>query len=276
MPAQVLIINPNTSASVSRLLHELALQQIGAEVAVRVQTARLGASYISDEVSYAIAGHALLDAYAFDRSQPGQRAPDAVLIGCFGDPGLLALRQLSEAPVLGLAEASMRAAHALGPYAVVTGGRAWVPMLERLAAQLALDDRLMAVQAVEKNGAQLAAQPQEAAQELADLCLQVLAGAPGLQTLLRGGAALGGLAAPVQDLLAQRGAPQVQVLDSVRSSLGALAAAARQHIAQRGALTTAASDRAVGVSGTSSLNLSTELTQLLGQPSAVNWQVLAH
>jgi allantoin racemase len=263
MPAQVLIINPNTSASVSQLLHELALRQLGREIAVRVQTARLGASYISDEVSYALAGHALLDAYALDRAQPDQLAPDAILIGCFGDPGLLALRQISPVPVLGLAEASMRAAHAKGPYAVVTGGKAWVPMLERLAAQLALDDRLVAVQAVEKTGAQLAARPQEAAQELADLCLQVLDGAPGLQTLLLGGAALGGLAAPVQGLLALRGAAQVQVLDSVGSSLGQLAAAARQHAAQRGAGLAYAPSGAAGVSTMSCLNLSAELTQLL-------------
>jgi Asp/Glu/hydantoin racemase len=264
MPAQLLIINPNTSDSVSQLLHDLAQREVGREVAVRVRTARLGASYISDEVSYAIAGHGLLDAYAFDRAQPGQPAPDAVLIGCFGDPGLLALRQISDAPVLGLAEASMRAAHALGPYAVVTGGKAWIPMLERLAAQLALDDRLLTIQAVEKTGAQLAAQPQEAAQELADLCLQVLRDAPGLQTLLLGGAALGGLAEPVQGLLARRGVAQVQVMDSVRSSLVRAADEARQHAALRGAGAAEAPARGAAVPPMSSRNLSAELSRLLG------------
>lgn len=264
MPAQLLIINPNTSAGVSRLLHDLALREVGGEVAVRVQTARLGASYISDEVSYAIAGHGLLDAYALDRAQPDQPAPDAILIGCFGDPGLLALRQISDVPVLGLAEASMRAAHAQGPYAVVTGGKAWIPMLERLAAQLALDDRLLTIQAVEKTGAQLAAQPQEAAQELADLCLHVLSGAPGLQTLLLGGAALGGLAEPVQGLLARRGAAHVQVMDSVRSSLVRAAAEARQHAALHGAGAAGAPSWGAGVSPMSSLNLSAELSRLLG------------
>ncbi len=48
VPVQVLIINPNTSDSVSQLLHTLAVRELGPEVAVRVQTARLGASYISD------------------------------------------------------------------------------------------------------------------------------------------------------------------------------------------------------------------------------------
>ena len=95
---------------------------------MRVETARLGASYISDEISFALAGHALLDAYAFDRAQLRQMPPDAVLIGCFGDPGLLGLRQLSDAPVLGLAKASLQTAHqevgANGRHAVITGGQA--------------------------------------------------------------------------------------------------------------------------------------------------------
>ena len=125
MPAQLLIINPNTSAGVSQILLQMALREASGRCEVRVQTARLGASYISDEVSFAIAGHALLDAYAFDRAQPILPPPDAVLIGCFGDPGLMALRQLSDAPVLGLAQASLQTAHASGRYAVITGGQAW-------------------------------------------------------------------------------------------------------------------------------------------------------
>ena len=125
MPAQLLIINPNTSAGVSQILLQMALREASGRCEVRVQTARLGASYISDEVSFAIAGHALLDAYAFDRAQPILLPPDAVLIGCFGDPGLMALRQLSDAPVLGLAQASLQTAHASGRYAVITGGQAW-------------------------------------------------------------------------------------------------------------------------------------------------------
>ncbi len=256
VPVQVLIINPNTSDSVSQLLHALAVRELGPEVAVRVQTARLGASYISDEVAYAIAGHGLLDAYAWDRAQPERPAPHAVLVGCFGDPGLLALRELCAAPVLGLAEASMRAAQARGRYAVVTGGQAWVPMLERLVLQLGLGEGLVSIQAVDKTGAQLAAEPELAAQELAERCLQVLAREPGLQTLLLGGAALGGLAEPVQRILVQRGAGTVQVLDSVRSSLQALAAAARHHAA-------AGAVRGGAPRPVPSVNLSAELSELL-------------
>lgn len=68
LPAQLLIINPNTSASLSAALLEHALRQAAGQCQVRVQTARLGASYISDEVSFALAGHALPDAYALHQA----------------------------------------------------------------------------------------------------------------------------------------------------------------------------------------------------------------
>lgn len=221
LPAQLLIINPNTSASVSDTMRALALREAAGRCDVRVQTARLGASYISDEVSYAIASHALLDAYAFDRAIPNLPPPDAVLIGCFGDPGLLALQQLASAPVLGLAQSSIQAAHSRGRYSVITGGQAWVPMLHRLVSQLGLGDKLASIHAVSKTGAQLAADPEAAVCELADMCEQVLAKEGALQTILLGGAALGGLSQAIELNLRARGITGVQVMDSVVSSLQA-------------------------------------------------------
>jgi allantoin racemase len=272
MPAQLLVVNPNTSASVSALLRDHALHEAAGQCQVRVRTARFGASYISDEVSFSIAGHALLDAYAFDMAQPDQQPPDAVLIGCFGDPGLLALRQLSDAPVLGLAQASLQAAHqathqvtdqttgASGRYAVITGGQAWVPMLHRLVAQLALDDTLSSIRAVDKTGAQLAACPTVAVQELADLCEDMLVKEPALNAVLLGGAALGGLAQPIQALLRQRGVGDVLLMDSVAVSLQAAIAQAKAFAARRSARTKRRSGLCLAMP---TLNLSAELQSLL-------------
>ncbi|RYF68991.1 MAG: Asp/Glu racemase, partial [Comamonadaceae bacterium] len=133
---RLLVINPNTSASVSALLHARLRAVCPAHVAFEVVTARLGAPYIASESSFAVAGHATLDAWAAATHGAGagpEREFDAVLIGCFGDPGLLALRECSAAPVTGLAEAAFRQAAARGPFAIVTGGAAWAPMLRRHA-----------------------------------------------------------------------------------------------------------------------------------------------
>ena len=108
---QLLVINPNMSAHVSALLQRHVQGAAGSHVAVRTATARFGAPYIACEASYAVAAHAALDVWAHEIAQP-QTAPDAVLIGCFGDPGLMALRESSPVPVTGLAEITPPLAHA--------------------------------------------------------------------------------------------------------------------------------------------------------------------
>jgi allantoin racemase len=182
-----------------------------------------------------------------------------VLIGCFGDPGLLALRQLSPVPVLGLAQASMQAAHARGRFAVITGGHAWVPMLHRLVAQLRLDGKLASIHAVDKTGAQLAADPQTAVRELADLCEQVLAKEGELPTILLGGAALGGMAQAIEARLRERGLMNVKLMDSVASSLQVAIVQAVAHHEQAAANTL----RADMPAPMQTLNLSSELQALL-------------
>jgi len=203
----LLVINPNTSDSVTGLLRTHVLAASAPDVAVHTVTARFGARYISSEASYAVAGHATLDAWAHWLAQDGP-VPDAVLIGCFGDPGLLALRECSVAPVMGLAEAAFIEAAQHGRFAVVTGGAAWKPMLQRLAYSLGYGDSLAHIHTVEATGAELAADPEAACALLAKACSEV-AQATGVQAVILGGAGLAGMAAQVQ------GAVGVPVIDSV-------------------------------------------------------------
>lgn len=205
---QLLVVNPNTSAGVTALLQQHVQREAGAGVQVRSVTARLGAPYIACEASYAVAGHAALDAWAVALAEPGAPAPDAVLIGCFGDPGLFALREASPVPVTGLAEAAFAEAAQHGRFAVVTGGARWMPMLERLALALGHGGALAGIHTVAPTGAQLMADPQGARDLLAQACREV-AERSGAQAVIVGGAGLAGVAASIQ--------PQVGVplIDSV-------------------------------------------------------------
>ncbi|WP_367848288.1 aspartate/glutamate racemase family protein [Rhodoferax sp. WC2427] len=203
----LLVINPNTSDSVTGLLRTHILQASGPDVAVHMATARFGARYISSEASYAIAGHATLDAWAAWIADGGPM-PDAVLIGCFGDPGLLALRECSPVPVTGLAEAAFFEAAQHGRFAIVTGGVAWKPMLQRLAHSLGYGDRLAHIHTVQATGAELAADPAAARTLLAAACAEAAA-QPGVQAVILGGAGLAGMAAQIQH------AVPVPVVDSV-------------------------------------------------------------
>jgi len=206
---RILIVNPNTSESVTvRVL--AACRQAHPALQWDAVTARFGAPYIASEASYVVGAHAVLDAFA---ATPGPY--DAVLIACFGEPGLLALREVAQRPVIGLALASLEAAGARGPFGVVTGGAAWGPMLQRFARMHQLDARLCGIHTVEMTGAQIAEAPARALDALAQACYRAIA--DGAQHIVLGGAGLAGVAAQLQ---LQVGVP---LLDNVL--LGAEAAA---------------------------------------------------
>ena len=209
---RILIINPNTSESVTqRVVSACRQAQPGAHW--EAATARFGAPYIASEATYAVGAHAVLDAWEAFVAASGR--PDAVLVACFGDPGVLALREVAQVPVVGLAQASFEAAAARGPFAVVTGGIAWGPMLQRFARMHQLDTRLCAIHTVELTGAQIAEGPALAMGMLAEACRRAIE--DGAQYLLLGGAALAGMAAQLQPRV------PVPLLDNVL--LGAAAAA---------------------------------------------------
>ena len=204
---RLLVINPNTSERVSALLQTHVQAAAGSHVQVRTVTARFGAPYIADEASYAVASHAALDAWAAALASDESK-PDAVLIGCFGDPGLMALRESSPVPVTGLAEAAFIEAARHGRYAIVTGGERWGPMLQRLAQALGQAQQLAGIHTVVPTGAQLAADP-AAAHRLLALACRDAAHQLGVQAVILGGAGLAGMAAAIQ------GDVPVPVIDSV-------------------------------------------------------------
>ncbi|WP_291080385.1 aspartate/glutamate racemase family protein [Hydrogenophaga sp.] len=210
MTPQLLVINPNTSAQVTDLLARHLGGVLRSAVRVRAVTARFGPPYISDEAGCTVAGHAVLDAW-LHALHTSDTAPHAVLIGCFGDPGLLALRESSPVPVTGLAEAAFTEAARLGPFAVVTGGARWGPMLQRLAHTLGFGDALAGVHTVAPTGAQLAADPAGARALLAQACRDAQQ-RWGVSSVIVGGAGLAGMAAKLQAEV------EVPLIDSVSAA----------------------------------------------------------
>lgn len=202
---RLLVLNSNTTSSVTDLVIRHARDVLGEDVELVGATARFGARYISNEAAYAIAGHSALDALA--EAGPGF---DGVLLACFGDPGLFALREVSAAPVTGLAEASMLEAQLHGRYAIVTGGVLWKVMLERLAVSLGLAGPIAAIRPITLTGDQIAADPDGALDFLAAEANAAVR-ENGAQAVVLGGAALAGLAARIADRVS------VPLIDSVHA-----------------------------------------------------------
>ena len=193
---RLLVINPNTSQHVSVLLRDSIADFCGSQSELDVLTARWGAAYIADECSFAVAAHAALDTWR-GALQSGIDIPDAVLIGCFGDPGIHALKECCDMPVTGLAEASFLQAAQLGRFAIVTGGRAWAPMLERIARGSEYGHALAGIRTVDATGAELAGAADRAHELLYKVCSEA-ASMPGVQSVILGGAGLVGFAQRLQ------------------------------------------------------------------------------
>ncbi len=118
---KIKVINPNTTARMT--------EKIGAaaKLAASPGTAIVACNPVSGPA--AIEGHydeALSVVGVLEEIRKGEaEAIDGYVIACFGDPGLLAARELAKGPVLGIAEAAMHAASfiATGFSIVTTLGR---------------------------------------------------------------------------------------------------------------------------------------------------------
>jgi allantoin racemase len=218
---RLLFINPNTSAHLTELGAGVARSVARPETQIVTATGRFGARYITSRAAAAIAGHAVLDVYA----REGKGA-DAVIIACFGDPGLFALRELAPVPVIGMAEASCHLASTLGrKFSIVTGGHRWGPMLEEFVAAIGLATNLASVRTVDASGADIAAKPEVALDSLASVCRKAVE-EDGAEVVVLGGLGLAGLAERIG-----REVP-VPVVDNVVASVRVAEAAATLGVAK--------------------------------------------
>ena len=213
----ILLINPNTTQSITDLVLKTAQGFASPGTKLRAVSGAFGPRYIASRVGYAIAGHAAVDAFANDRGPK-----DAVVLACFGDPGLAALKEISNVPVVGMADASILQACALGKrFSIVTGGERWKEMLEEFVASQGLSARLASVRTVAPTGADIARNPKAAMALLAKGCT-ACAREDGADVVILGGAGLAGLAAKLKAKV------DVPLLDGVAAAISMAESLARQ------------------------------------------------
>jgi len=177
---RLLVVNPNTSPRVTQLIETLVREEVGGVAEVRTVTASFGFRYIATRTAVAIAAHAVLDAVAGELS--GGAPPDAILLGCFGDPGLEALTEMTGLPVIGFAEAGLlSAADKMKSFIVATNGTVWCEMLGELVQRLGLEGQVKGIHSIEA----VADDPVAIARFLNDLARQADA-----EAIVLGGAGL--------------------------------------------------------------------------------------
>ncbi len=206
-----MLLNPNASPGITDLVAREAAKLARPGTELVPATGRFGGRYIATRATYAIAAHAALDAWA--RHAEGI---DGVLLACFGDPGLAALKELSPVPVVGMVEASLAATQGRR-FSIVTGGAAWEPMLREMVALAGVTPRLASIRTVAPTGADIARDPDGALAVLADACRACAR--DGAETAILGGAGLAGIAPRL------RAGLTIELIDGLEAGMAAVQSA---------------------------------------------------
>jgi len=111
------LINPNTSQAMTEVMAQTARSVAGSDTQILAVCPEEGATSIEGHFDEAIAALGVLQQIKAGRDA----GVDGHIIACFGDPGLLAARELAHAPVIGIAEAAMHLATMLATrFSIVT------------------------------------------------------------------------------------------------------------------------------------------------------------
>jgi allantoin racemase len=128
---RLLVINPNTSAEMTRDIHEEAARYARPGTEIETVSPAWGPRSIEGHYDDIVAAHATLEVV----SERGGDV-DGIVIACFGDPGLFAARELSPVPVVGIAEAAMltacTVAHRFSVVTVLPRVKPWIEDTVRL------------------------------------------------------------------------------------------------------------------------------------------------
>jgi allantoin racemase len=133
---KALIINPNTTRSMTEDIAISASKVFSSPWDFHAVQPPGGTGSIESWFEVGLASTAIL---AILREYD---SVDGVVIACFGDPGLYALREILSVPVVGIAEASFLTACMIGnKFGVILGGHSDIPAIENLLWMFGLEKR---------------------------------------------------------------------------------------------------------------------------------------
>ncbi|PUB30209.1 allantoin racemase [Promicromonospora sp. AC04] len=237
------LINPNTSRAMTDKIAVTAREVAGPDVSIAATCPAPGAGPAAVESHTDEAWAALVVAQQvaaaeaaaspYDGGAPGVGpAPDVgpandvspadgYVVACFGDPGLDAARELTTAPVVGIAEAAMHVATLSGrTFAVVTTLSRTLGRAHDLVRRYGFEDACVAMYAADVPVLDLEDAGSAARERIAELCERAVRD-DGADTVVLGCAGMTDLCA---DLTKRTGVP---VIDGVAAAVGLVSGMAR-------------------------------------------------
>lgn len=139
---RILFINPNTSEEFTQKVERVARKYAAPGTEILARTPAAGPCSIEGVYDELLSCTPTLEVALRELE-----AVDGIVIACYSDhPTVYALREISEKPVIGIAEASMLMASMLGyQFSIVTTNEEWVPLLWDAVRHYGLAERCASV-----------------------------------------------------------------------------------------------------------------------------------
>ena len=190
---KLLVVNPNISESVSALIAAEARRVAAPDTQITMQTAAFGVAYIETRFEAMIGAMAVAELAGTHVD-----GHDALVIAAFGDPGLLAMREVLDIPVVGLTESAVLAACALGQrFSIIAISKRIAAWYEETVASYGLAGRLASIRTLDQTIHDIGAVQKHHAQALKALCMQAIT-EDRADVLIIAGAPLAGLARTIE------------------------------------------------------------------------------
>lgn len=133
---KILIINPNSSVEMSAAIQNVAEIYANGDFEVKTVPTPNAPEYIDYYTDQAIAAPGMMQIV-----KENEAVYDAFIVACHCDPNLDLLKQITDKPVVGIGEASMKLATMLGhSFSVVSAGKHSIPNKRALIHKYGLDN----------------------------------------------------------------------------------------------------------------------------------------
>ncbi|MHA6626351.1 aspartate/glutamate racemase family protein [Pseudonocardia sichuanensis] len=186
---KLLVINPNISEDVSALIRAEALRAAAPGTEITVRTARSGVEYIETRLESLLAAPAVSQIIAEDAGDA-----DAVVVAAFGDPGMPALKELVDVPVVGITEAALATASLLGArFSIVAISGRITAWYRECVGRNGLESRLASIRSLRTPLRGIGSVQQDFRADLVRLANEVV-DSDGADVVILAGAPLAGLA----------------------------------------------------------------------------------
>lgn len=169
---KIRVINPNTTSSMTEKIGEAAMRVAMPSTQIIASNPVSGPVSIESHFDEAISAIGVLEEVKIGEDEQ----TDAYIIACFGDPGLMAAREITRAPVIGIAEAAFHMASLISTrFSVVTTlGRTGI-IAEHLLQNYGFSHHCRRVRAAEIPVLDLEENPNLALDRIIEECLRAKA-----------------------------------------------------------------------------------------------------